>query len=68
MQKPFGFEADLQRHILAKHSTEGKAAIRCLVDGCREDFSRKDNMLRHIKKDINARWELRHGAMSLTNM
>ncbi|KAF7681123.1 hypothetical protein GT037_000099, partial [Alternaria burnsii] len=48
LQKPFGLKADLQRHITAIHSTE-KVAIQCLVDSCIEEFSRKDNMLRHVK-------------------
>ncbi|KAG9192942.1 hypothetical protein G6011_11676 [Alternaria panax] len=49
-QAPFGFEADLQRHIAAKHSVERKAEIKCTAHGCEEKFSRKDNMLRHMRK------------------
>lgn len=49
-QKPFGFEADLKRHIQAKHAAVGKADVKCLVNGCVEKFSRKDNMLRHMRK------------------
>ncbi|KAH7400538.1 hypothetical protein DE146DRAFT_781025 [Phaeosphaeria sp. MPI-PUGE-AT-0046c] len=50
-QKPFGFDADLRRHILAKHNVAtGKATFKCKVDGCNEVFSRKDNMRRHARK------------------
>lgn len=50
-QKLFGVEADLKRHILAKHSVSGeKACLKCSFPGCNKVFSRKDNMRRHVGK------------------
>ncbi|KAF2828508.1 hypothetical protein CC86DRAFT_194014 [Ophiobolus disseminans] len=50
-RRPFGFEADLRRHMMAKHSTEeDKKFFDCPVFGCEEIFSRKDNMMRHKQK------------------
>lgn len=49
-QAPFGFEADLRRHVLAKHNgAELRAIFKCGIDGCNEAFSRKDNMRRHAR-------------------
>lgn len=49
-QAPFGFEADLRRHVLAKHNgAGGRALYKCEFEGCNEVFSRKDNMRRHAR-------------------
>jgi hypothetical protein len=55
LRKPFGFVADLNRHIQAKHSAGvDEATVKCLVFGCMEVFSRKDNMRRHMRKKHSA--------------
>ncbi|OAL00313.1 hypothetical protein IQ06DRAFT_143447 [Phaeosphaeriaceae sp. SRC1lsM3a] len=49
-QPAFGLKTDLRRHLRTVHRKEGSIPkIGCTVLGCSKTFSRKDNMLRHVK-------------------
>lgn len=47
-QPAFGLKTDLERHVRCRHAT--LEALQCPIDGCKATFSRRDNMLRHIKQ------------------
>ncbi|KAH7077823.1 hypothetical protein BKA63DRAFT_272633 [Paraphoma chrysanthemicola] len=50
-QPPFGLKLDLKRHMGTVHRENSTPKICCNVLGCVKMFSRRDNMLRHVKKD-----------------
>ncbi|KAF2729724.1 hypothetical protein EJ04DRAFT_63331 [Polyplosphaeria fusca] len=48
--RPFGLKSDLERHSRTVHQSTAPISIPCPVERCSKSFSRKDNMLKHIKK------------------
>ncbi|KAH7088378.1 hypothetical protein FB567DRAFT_337725 [Paraphoma chrysanthemicola] len=50
-QPPFGLKLDRKRHMGTVHRKNSDSRICCNVLGCVKMFSRRDNMLRHVKKD-----------------
>ncbi|KAF1842062.1 uncharacterized protein K460DRAFT_398151 [Cucurbitaria berberidis CBS 394.84] len=51
-QSAFSLKADLKRHIRTVHSSkEYPLAINCYFQGCPKEFSRKDNMMRHVRRE-----------------
>lgn len=45
-----GYPRDLRRHMEAWHpKTVSKCGVTCPVESCRKEFTRPDNMRRHLK-------------------
>ncbi|KAF2028043.1 hypothetical protein EK21DRAFT_114246 [Setomelanomma holmii] len=45
----FHLKKDLERHVTSKH--DDMVRTECVLIGCGKTFTRKDNMLRHMRKD-----------------